>query len=243
MPPETQILEVWGDLACFARPETKAERFTYPVITPSAARAIFDAIYCKPGEFRWQPTSVEVLSEPSYIALRRNEVKEKASVDAITKWMKGSQEPVPIMADVDRKYWGSDTRGRTQRQTIALKNVRYRLHATIKPWPDYSDRLAGIQAQFRRRARLGKCFYQPYFGCREFPAFFSLIEDKAGLPPPEPLDIDLGLMLYDVFDLSRPGSKDDSPSISLFRAKICDGVMHVPDYESPEVLKAIRRKR
>ncbi len=94
MTPKDQVLEVWGDLACFTRPELKVERFSYPIITPSAARGIYDAIYCKPNrygkeaEFRWQITAIEVLPwddrerlrtpySPSYIALRRNEVKEK----------------------------------------------------------------------------------------------------------------------------------------------------------------------
>ena len=54
-------LRVWGDLACFTRPEMKVERFSYPVITPSAARGIFDAIYGKPVEFRWQVTAIEIL--------------------------------------------------------------------------------------------------------------------------------------------------------------------------------------
>jgi CRISPR-associated protein Cas5d len=77
MKPKDQALEVWGELACFTRPEMKVERFSYPVITPSAARGIYDAIYCKPKEFRWQITRVEILKPPSYIALRRNEVKGK----------------------------------------------------------------------------------------------------------------------------------------------------------------------
>ena len=89
MKPKTQVLEVWGEFACFTRPELKVERFSYPVITPSAARAIFDAIYCKPNknpskaEFRWQIKKVEVLSEPKYIALRRNEVREGSSTSTI----------------------------------------------------------------------------------------------------------------------------------------------------------------
>ena len=80
-------LRVWGPFACFTRPELKAERFSYPVMTPSAARGIFDAIYCKPLEFRWQIEKIEVLEPPVYIALRRNEVKEKSNVNAIQRWI------------------------------------------------------------------------------------------------------------------------------------------------------------
>jgi len=234
-------LEVWGDFACFSRPEMKVERFSYPVITPSAARGVFDAIYCKPKEFRWQVTRIETLAAPSYIALRRNEVKEKVPVNAVGRWMRSDQTPTPIFADVDSSYWGNDTRGRTQRQTMALKDVRYRLRAEIRPWPQFISRLPALDAQFRRRASQGKCFFQPYLGCREFPAYFRLVEEADAAEPPVGLDLDIGLMLYDVFDLSRPGASDAPPAISLFRAVVRKGILDVPDYDSPDVLKIERR--
>lgn len=243
MKPRVQCLETWGDFACFARPEFKVERFSYPVITPSAARGIFDAIYCKPAEFRWQIKSVHVLSRPQYIALRRNEVKEKASVKKVTEWMSGKGHPEPIWADADKGFTGSDKKGRTQRQTMALKNVRYRLYAEIRPWPWFESNLVAMEAQFRRRATKGKCIFQPCFGCREFPAYFELIESHKGLPEPAPIDMDLGLMLYDVFDLSRPGTREDEPSVSLFRAQVFKGVMEIPPYEDEAVLKGTRRER
>lgn len=236
MPPNPQVLEVWGDFACFSRPELKVERFSYPVITPSAARGVFDAIYAKPVELRWAVTRVEVLKPPSYIALRRNEVKEKVNVNAVLAWMDGRAEPEPIWADGDRELTGTDERGRTQRQTMALQDVRYRLHAEIRPWPGFENRQTALEAQFRRRAQAGKCFYQAYFGCREFPAFFRLAPTDGGDPPTD-WSQDLGLMLYDVFDLSRPGGAQDRPAVSLFRAEIRDGVLAVPDYASPDVFK------
>jgi len=233
------VLQVWGDLACFTRPELKVERFSYPVMTPSAARGIFDAIYCKPNEFRWQVTRIEVLKPPAFIALRRNEVKEKVSVNAVLKYMKKGTPPEPIWADGDRDLTRSDEKGRTQRQTMALRDVAYRVHARIRPWPGFEKRQAAFDAQFRRRAGRGKCFFQPYLGCREFPAYFTLLE----APPPVENDvtIEIGLMLYDVFDLSRPGRPEDPPAISLFRATVRNGVLHVPEYESPDVLKSERR--
>lgn len=236
MQPTRQVLEVWGEFACFSRPELKVERFSYPVITPSAARGIFDAIYAKPAEFRWQILQVEVLRPVSYIALRRNEVKEKANVNAVLDWISGKEEPEPIWADGDRDLLGTDEKGRTQRQTMALKDVRYRLHAEIRPWPGNEARQAALEAQFRRRAERGKCFQQPYFGCREFPAFFRLAGSEGG-EPPQPLDQELGFMLYDVFDLSRPGTPHDAPAVSIFRAALQGGVLAVPDYASPEVRK------
>lgn len=232
MKPNTQTLEVWGELACFSRPEMKVERFSYPVITPSAARGIFDAIYAKPVEFRWQIERVEVLSPPSYIALRRNEVKEKASVKLVAQWMTGKSPPEPILADSD-----GESTGRTQRQTMALRDVRYRLHARIVPWPGFEHMLPAFQDQFRRRASKGKCFYQPFFGCREFPAWFELREPTAAQPPPIGLDLDIGLMLYDVFNLSRPGGATDPPYITLFRACVEGGVLKIPDFDDPAVIK------
>lgn len=236
MNPTPQVLEVWGDFACYSRPELKVERFSYPCITPSAARGIFDAVYAKPAEFRWQIRRAEMLSPPSYIALRRNEVKEKASVNAALDWMTGKKEPEPLFADADRELAGTDEKGRTQRQTMALKEVRYRLHAEIRPWPGHESRQTALEAQFRRRAERGKCFQQPYLGCREFPAFFKLAD--ASTPAPIALDLDLGFVLYDVFDLSRPGSAHDAPAVSLFHARLQGGVLEVPDYASPEVFKA-----
>lgn len=242
MKPKDQALDVWGDFACFTRPELKVERFSYPVPTPSAVRGIYDAIYCKPKEFRWQVTSVEILSPPAYIALRRNEVKDKVVADNVYDWMSGKSSPQPIWADGTSEELGTDQKGRTQRQTMALRDVRYRLHAEVRPWPGFEDRLQGIEEQFRRRAAHGKCVYQPCFGCREFPAYFALVE--AGAPPParegEPFDLDVGLMLYDVFDLSRPGApitRAEDVYISLFRAAVREGVMRVPPYVGDEVLK------
>lgn len=232
MRPAMQVLEVWGDLACFTRPELKVERFSYPVITPSAARGIFDAIYRKPS-FRWQVKKVELLALPNYIALRRNEVKGKApSLRTIQEWMAGKKEPQPLWADGD-----DEATGRTQRQTMALKGVRYRLHAEIRLWPEWMSELPAMEAQFRRRASKGQCIYQPYLGCREFPAFFRLVEAESLESPPKAWDIDIGFMLYDVFNLARPGNCEDDPAISIFRAKVIGGVMQVPDYEESAVLK------
>jgi CRISPR-associated protein Cas5d len=241
MNPNDQVLEVWGEFGCFSRPELKVERFSYPVITPSAARGIYDAIYCKPNkdpalaEFRWQVTRIEILSPPNYIALRRNEVKEKAAVKGA--WVTGKERPEPIWADGTKDMLGTDMKGRTQRQTMALKDVHYRLHAQIRPWKGFENRLPALEAQFRRRAANGKCIYQPCFGCREFPAYFELVQPDSPPVKPLPLDIDLGLMLYDVFDLSRPGTSEDGPSISIFNATLRKGVLDVPEYESDLVLK------
>jgi len=237
----THTLEVWGDLACFTRPEMKVERFSYPVITPSAARGVFDAIYWdgkRDGAsirpyFHWQITRIEVLEMPRYIALRRNEVKGRVPGTAVlNRWMNGQETPQPLWAD------GNDeTTGRTQRQTMALKNVRYRLNARIvqKQGQDWGK----LNACFQRRARVGKCFQQPYFGCREFPAFFEYIENPATSPAaPVAFDQHLGFMLYDVFDLRKEVVNDkDNPFITLFDAHVRGGVLDVPLFGSEAVRK------
>lgn len=230
---ELHGLHVWGEFACFTRPEMKVERFSYPVITPSAARGILEAVYAKPAEFRWQVVRVEVLRPPAYISLRRNEVKNKGSEKLIRTAM-ASRAPLlePILADED-----AEGTGRTQRQTIALKDVEYRIWAEIRPWPGCPVPAAALDAQFRRRAEAGKCFYQPYFGCREFPAYFEYVDARAELPPPAPLDLEVGWMVYDVFDLSRPGHCESPPSVSLFWASVKKGVMEVPPFESERVRK------
>lgn len=236
---QNQVLEVCGDLACFTRPELKVERFSYPCPTPSSARGIFDAIFAQPTDFIWRVTRIEILERPAYIALRRNEVKEKVNLNAVLSWIAGRKDPEPIWADGDRDLLGTDEKGRTQRQTMALKSVRYRLHAWIHPWPGKEDKLTSLEAQFRRRASHGKCFYQPYLGCREFPGYFRFLDgaDSWLEPKPHAFDLDVGFMLYDVFDLSRPGSNGDTPAISLFEAKIKSGVLEVPPYGSSDVLK------
>ncbi|EXJ15091.1 type I-C CRISPR-associated protein Cas5c [Imhoffiella purpurea] len=243
----THTLEVWGDLACFTRPEMKVERFSYPVITPSAARGIFDAIYWdarREGDwvrpyFHWQIVRIQVLEPPRYIALRRNEVKDRVPGTAVlNKWMKGSADPEPLWADGGKDELGTDQKGRTQRQTMALKRVRYRLTAQIVPKPAFRAEQAAMNSQFVRRARAGKCFQQPYLGCREFPAFFEYVEDAVVASPPIALDQHLGLMLYDVFDLSRERVRDgDPPFISLFEATMRSGVLEVPPFESAAVKK------
>jgi len=235
-----QSLEVWGEYACFTNPITKAERFSYQCPTPSATRGIFDSIYVKPVEFRWQVRKIEILEPVQYIALRRNEVKEKISSNAAKGWMEGRGEPIPIMADADKSYWNNDQKGRTQRQTMALKNVRYRIHASVQPWRGFENQIQGLEGQFRRRAEHGKCVWQPFFGCREFPAYFRLIDASEPLSPAISLDIDMGWMLYDVFDLAQAGKNTDNPCISVFHAVVRKGVLAVPSYDSEDVKKGIK---
>ncbi len=228
-------LDVWGEFACFSRPEAKIERYSYPTITPSAARGVFDSIYVKPRHFRWQIDRIALLRAPAFIALRRNEVKDKVNVRSVTAWRTGKREPEPLIADGDRDQLGTDTKGRTQRQTMALRQPHYRIWAHIVPWPGHERQRAAFDGQFTRRAKHGKCVWQPYLGCREFPAFFELVPLDAPAVDFANVNLDIGYMLYDVFDLSRPGTKHDKPAISLFPAKIEKGVLEVPPFNDPAV--------
>ncbi len=241
---KNHVLEVWGDFACFSRPELAVERYSYPCPTPSAARGVFDAIYFKP-EFYWQVTRIELLNPPSYIALRRNEVKDKISETMVKRWMKGDASPEPLLADADQSLTGSDQKGRTQRQTMALRQPKYRLHAHIVPKRKGDAAQNSCDSQFVRRAKQGKCFQQPYLGCKEFIGFFRLIKNLENEPAPINYTQDLGFMLYDVFDLTADNHASFlqnpmqvKPSVSMFAAKISSGVLNVPPIGSPEVLRA-----
>lgn len=205
-------IEVWGDFACFAPPTGKVERLTYPFPTPSAARGILSAIYSKPKEFYWQVCRIEVLAPIRYISFRRNEIRVKVS-------------DTPISAEEER----------TQRQTVALQNVRYRITAKIIPRPEFSGSKTQLYEQAIRRIRSGKCYCQPGLGLREFVGFF---EESDGVRQPIPMDLDAGWMVYDTFDLHDFSvSKKAKPKLSLFHAVMEQGVIQVPPYDSPAVVK------
>jgi len=214
---EEIVLEVWGDFACFTNPATKVERLTYPFPTPSAARGILSAIYSKPIEFYWQVNRIEVLNPIRYISFKRNEVKS-------TLGMKDGAG-IPIITEEDR----------TQRQTVALQDVRYRIAASIVPQPAYRDRTKQLYEQALRRIRSGKAFMQPSLGLREFVAYF---EESDGVQKPIADSLDGGIMLYDIFDLHDCSvSKKTKPKLSLYHAMMDHGVINVPPYDSPLVKK------
>lgn len=216
-------LEVWGDMACFTRPELKVERVSYDVITPSAARAIFEAIFWKPA-IHWEVTRIEVLNPIQWTSVRRNEVGAVGSVRT------------------QQIYIEEKNKGR-QRNTLLLKKVRYRIYAKLIYIPvnqrkkeqqrGAKDENPGkYQAMFERRASKGQCFNQPYLGTREFSAYFRLLEDGESLVPPLAQDRDLGIMLYDM-DFSDP----ENVNAMFFRANMRAGVINVPPRNSEEILR------
>lgn len=212
-------IEIWGDFALWTRPESKVERLTYPVPTPSGIRGVLTAIYSKPPEFYWQVQRIEVLKPIRYVTFKRNEV---------TKVMpRMGSDPTKSRIEIEEC--------RTQRQSVVLQDVRYRVTAEMIPRPDFAKPPVCLINQFERRVTHGQAFMQPSMGTREFPAYFEW--GSSGLPPIDE-SMDLGLMLYDVFDLYEwKVRKTAEPAVSLFRANMEHGVIDIPPYSSPLVLK------
>lgn len=218
----TFCLEVKGDFACFTRPEMKAERVSYDVITPSAARAIFEAILWKPA-IDWEIERIEVLEPIRWVTIRRNEVASKVPAASVRAAMRAGSGSLALYADEDRQ----------QRGSLLLRDVAYRLHARLVPGRGArGEPLAKYEEMFRRRATHGQCVNQPYLGCREFDCRFRLLDEPAEGPAALEETRDLGLMLYDL-DFSDP----ERPAPIWFRARMEDGTIAVPGPRSPELLR------
>lgn len=209
-------LRVWGQNACFTRPEMKVERVSYDVMTPSAARGIVEAIHWKPA-IQWAIDRIRVLEPIRFESIRRNEVGHKASAANAERAMRsGRLDGLRLLVDEDRQ----------QRAATVLREVAYVIEAhfelTAKAGPD--DNAGKHLDTFNRRARRGQCFHQPCLGCREFPASFALIEPGEPVPEPDPAlrgEHDLGWMLLDI-------DYDADNSSRFFRAVMRDGAIEVP---------------
>lgn len=218
---KTYCLELSGPWACFTRPEMKVERVSYDVLTPSAARACFEAILWKPA-IRWHVRRIEVLEPIQWINLRRNEVASVVSTRNVEAAMKNGTGDLALYIEDDRQ----------QRAGLFLRDVAYRVHADLEFLrerdPEASP--AKYQEMFERRAGKGQCVNQPYLGCREFAAAFRLVTDPAAERPPIAETRDLGFMLHDL-DFAKP----NDPQPRFFRAKLQNGVVDVPAWDSEEV--------
>lgn len=211
-------LEVWGDWACFTRPELKVERVSYDVITPSAARAIFEAIFWKPA-IRWQVTKIEVINPIKWTTIRRNEVGAVASKDTIFIEDKRQQKNTLLLQDVRYRIYAK----------LIYRSARERIGEEIKE----GENPMKYYQMFDRRASQGQCFTQPYLGCREFAANWKLVDVEAFKDAPLAEDRDLGIMLYDMNFEGNP----KKPDAMFYRAKMEQGVIVVPDKDSEEVLR------
>ena len=218
---KTFCLEVSGDFACFTRPEMKVERVSYDIITPSAARAVFEAILWKPA-IRWHVRRIEVLKPIQWISLRRNEVASVVSTRNVETAMKTGTGDLALYVEDDRQ----------QRAGLFLRDVAYRLHADLEFLAERDPQANANKyyEMFERRASKGQCVNQPYLGCREFAAAFRLVTDAVSEPPPISETRDLGFMLHDL-DFANP----DDPAPRFFRANLINGVVEVPAWNSEEV--------
>jgi CRISPR-associated protein Cas5d len=224
---KTFCLEIAGDYACFTRPELKVERVSYDVITPSAARGVFTAVFWKPA-IRWRVRRLEVLNPIRFTSVRRNEVGA-------------------VAVTASRGIFVEDER--QQRAGLVLRDVAYRIHAALefippasrtrglRPVPeavapgwDKNENPGKYYGMFERRARKGQCFNQPYLGCREFSASFRFVEHAEQECRPIDETRDLGFMLYDL-----DFADETDPKPAFFRARMQHGAIDVPSWDDPEV--------
>ena len=209
-------LHIWGERACFTRPEMKVERVSYDVPTPSAARGILEAVHWKPA-IRWHIDRIHVLKPIRFQSFRRNEVGAKASAANAAKAMRaGSTAGLGLVVEDNRQ----------QRATLMLVDVAYVVEAHFELTDKAGDDgEAKHLAMFNRRAREGQCFHRPCLGTREFAAEFMLVEPDAPLPesllPAGQRNRDLGWMLHDI-DFT-----DGKNTSRFFRARLEDGVLDV----------------
>ena len=214
-------VEVWGDYACFTRPEMKTERVSYDVITPSAARGLLESIYWHPG-LKWVVDRIHVCCPIRFTNIRRNEVKDKISARTVKTVMDRGHGELYIAASDSIQ----------QRAAMVLKDVRYVIDAHFEMTPNAApgDNPGKFQDIIQRRLKRGQCYSMPYLGTREFPAHFRQCN---ALPPcPEELrcEKDLGWMLWDM-DYGDP----ENIVPKFFRASLRNGVLQIPQPESGEV--------
>ena len=207
-------VRVRGDYACFTRPEMKAERVSYEVMTPSAARGVLEAIYWKP-EIRWMVEKIHVMKPIRFTSVRRNELSDKASLDKILTAMKRGTGNLALFIEDKRQ----------QRAAIILRDVDYIIEAHFEILSGEKNDGKHLD-QFNRRVKDGACFHRPYLGCREFPALFESVDEIPASPVKG--DRALGYMLHDI-------DHANDRTAHFFHAKLVDGVLTVPPLKPAQV--------
>ena len=211
-------VKVWGDYALFTRPEMKVERCSYDVITPSAARGILEAVYWHPG-MKWIIDKIYVQKPIQFTSVWRNEVKSKILASNVLQVYNGADRPLYISSKVDI----------VQRASLILKDVSYVIeaHFEMTKQANESDNPGKFKDIIMRRLKRGECFHMPYFGCREFPAHFSLCEDeKIETAYDQVEEKDLGFML---FDMDYTDKENIQPM--FFRAVLKHGILDLRECE------------
>ena len=208
-------IECWGEYACFTRPELKVERVSYEMLTPSAARGLVEAIFWHPG-MRYVIDRIYLLKPIKFTNIRRNEVKSKVSANnMLTAARQGKSSYLSTREDI------------AQRAATVLRDVHYciDLHFEMTENANNTDNSGKFREMLCRRARKGQCYHQPYFGCREFPARFRLLEDDESINP-YPESRQLGFMLYDMDYSDREHIRP-----MFFQAELKNGVLDVRNCE------------
>ena len=232
-------LKIWGDWACFTRPEMKVERVSYQVMTPSTARGILEAIFWEP-QICYYVAAIRVVRRGRWAAVRRNEVQSVISLRNASQWMEQPEEFSPIQA-------GGGAPDATQRNMLALQEVEYIISAELRT-TSLADRPTDVPAkylsEFRRRAQQGKCFHRPALGMREFAADFEWVDDPQAALEQRAIELgtswrqpeeDLGLMLYDVFP---PKARTQG-----FRWKRSDELGSGPKKKTPRFIGKLTKPR
>lgn len=201
-------VKVWGDIACFTRPEMKVERVSYPAMTPSAARGVLEAVFWKP-EFDWEVEEIAVLKPIRYFSILRNEINSRQTAQTAQGWQRNGGG-----------YYASEDRA--QRHTLALRDVAYIIKAQPVVKAGVYENPAKFRDQFRRRVASGRCFATPYLGCREFSAWFA---EPEGSETAMEINEDLGNMLLRMeYNPETPGHATPQ----FFHARLERGVMRIP---------------
>ncbi len=232
-------LRVWGDWACFTRPEMKVERVSYPVMTPSAARGILEAVFWEP-QVCYRVATIRVVRRGRWASIRRNEVQSVISLRNVGQWMKQPRKVRFIEA-------GGGAPNGTQRNMLGLQKVEYIISAELCTTPlanHPSDTPIKYFAEFKRRAQQGKCFHRPALGMREFAADFELVDDPQAILEQRASELgtswihpeeDLGLMLYDVFS---PAARAQG-----FRWKRPEELEAIPKRKTPRFVGELARPK
>lgn len=208
-------VRVWSDFACFTRPEFGVERVSYPIMTPTAAVGVLDAIFWKP-QFRWRITAIDSLRPAGWVQVRRNEIQARQTYRIAKGWANGDDIGLDA-AEV-----------RTQRSGLILFKVAYVIHAHAELCPGVKENGPKFRDQLRRRVNRGQCHERPYLGCREFPCEFGPFD------PDEPRyewSEDLGPMILSVYSGPPDSSRTGSAAPIFFNAEVQEGRMAVPRLE------------
>ena len=217
------ILRVWGEYACFTRPEMKIERVSYDVITPSSARAIFESIHWKPA-IRWVIDEIYVMKPIKFQTILRNEVSSSEQVISEQRIKKSMKNP-------DQEFYIDTNKARQQKNSMVLRDVEYiiKAHFELTKFAGETDNEKKHYNIFLRRARNGECFYQPYLGCREFSCNFELLDDGIEIKAINDTK-DLGWMLYDIDFKKNEESyrKVEKYNPVFFRAELNEGKINIP---------------